>query len=149
MKNVFLIIALSLVVSCASKPVENAPLSQEDKRVSRVISSTNSNIWGQYSLKNKNDLTKFDQTKYEELLTKGKSRTAEEYRHLYEEFEVKEFTIHPNTFILCGYSSKLKLAFCDDAACETTEQIIQADSQNILPELKSKITSPGVCSNAG
>lgn len=145
MKNLFLILFISISIGCASKVIENAPLSQEDKRISRLISSTNSNIWGLHGNKNNNDFTAFDQKTYEELLAKGKSRTAAEFRTVYGMFEPKEFSIYPQTFVLCAYSSKLKLAFCDDAACEGLEQIIRTNSNKNISDLKSKIAEPGIC----
>lgn len=145
MKNIVLFLSVLIWIGCASKSVENTPLSQEDKRISRLISSTNSNIWGEYGSKNKKDFSKFDQSKYEELLAKGKSRTAEDMRVIFKMFEVKEFTTYPKTFVFCGYSSKLKIAFCDDAACEGTEEIMITTNSKITSELQRKIEIPGVC----
>jgi hypothetical protein len=131
-------------IGCASYTNPKNNLSRDEMETTHSFATMNGQIWGDYGLEH-DEYTKFNQDDYERILRKSKSDTASEATTFYESLLKKEIHATKLSYVICGYSDKYRLAFCDDAACEKIEQITNADSEKEILMLKDKIINPGHC----
>jgi len=143
-KYVFFVFA-TLLVGCASN--RPSDFDQEDKRLLRSIGTTNGQVLGTYGTDKSSDFSKFTEKDYLAITGKGDSLSRKTFREDYTSLEAKEIVPYPNTFVMCGFSPKLQLAFCDDASCEGVEHRMRTRSRESIKDLKAQILKPGVCSN--
>lgn len=143
------IVGILVLIStgCATYKNSTTGLNQDQLNALNNISIVNATIWGKYGLE-KDDYLHFSEEDYVRLNT-GKSTSATQSREFYTSLSSKEITPSKLSFVLCGYSQSLKLAFCDDAACDGVEEAVTTSSASKISELRSRITQPGVCKNVG
>lgn len=133
-QKLFILLVVGLSVSCTTKQPADTGLSQDEQRIRAVIFSVDSKIWGDYGRANKADYTMFTQTEYNNRLSNLNAPRAQEMKKLLPSFSTKEITAHPGTFVFCGYSPVLKIAFCDDAACQGVEFFERQTSSRIIEQ---------------
>lgn len=138
-QRTLILILTSLTIACATKPSADLPLSQEDQRVRAVIFSVDSKIWGDYGRKNKGEYSNFTEADYNKQLAKLNAPRAQEMRELLLLFTTKEFTGYPGTYVFCGFSPHLGIAFCDDAACQGTEFFDRQTSSQTIVQWKKQL----------
>ena len=122
-----------IITGCALfKRQEPLLLSPEDNRIKETIAIVNSRIHTNYGKANKGKFTQFNQEAYEKNLKPLTSAQAKNMQDLYPIFKTKEFRANSKTFVFCGFSERLGIAFCDDAACPGTEFFERTTSASAL-----------------
>ncbi len=144
MKKLFSILIISLAFGCASKPKGPTPLSTEDLRIKTMISDVNTKILkdtvkNNKDKKNKGTFTSFTETTYQAQLKKSKGPSAKELSTILPLFKTKEFIGSKNTYVFCGFSERLRIAFCDDALCSETEFFAITENANIIQKWKTQL----------
>lgn len=142
MKKMFVLVPIfTLIAGCAffQRKEQVLPLSPEDLKIKDAIGNTNSKIYGNYGKSHKGNFNKFTQTAYENSLEKLTSAKAKNMQDLYIIFKTKEFSSTKKTYIFCGFSERLGLAFCDDAACPGTEFFERTSSADVLATWKAQL----------
>lgn len=145
MKNTWLILILSTICACQSTTTNLHEITPEDQKVMRIINTMDTQILGTYGVRADKDFSNFNEKLFEEILTQGNSQVKKSMREVYSQLSSKQLISYKNTFVLCGYSKKHQLAFCDDAFCEGIEQSIKTSNENDLDNLKNNLKTPGVC----
>lgn len=138
-QKLFILLIFGLSVSCATKQPVDTGLSQDEQRIRAVIFSVDSKIWGDYGRANRADYTAFNETEYNNRLSSLNAPRAQEMRELLPSFSSKDITAYPGTFVFCGYSPELKIAFCDDAACQGVEFFEKQSTPQIVKTWKSQL----------
>src|SRR3990172_3503179 len=132
MKSLFLTL-FTLTCACAStRAVAPGELSLSQQRFTVVFDSTNQKIFGDAMLKYKGDLTLFTLDAYKLMLNSYTSNRPKELREAMKDFEVQKIQAYPRTFVFCVFSSKQKLAVCDDPQCTGVELKTATISAGIL-----------------
>ena len=139
MKIIYSLLVLVFLVSCSTTSKKAGELSQEDQRIKAVIFSVDSKIYGSYGKENKGDFSKFSEVSHTSYLNESKSPRFAEMRDILPLFDKKEFIPSTETYLLCGYSSKLNIAFCDDAACQGTEYFEKTNNPKIIETWKQQL----------
>ncbi|MFV8250486.1 hypothetical protein [Bdellovibrio bacteriovorus] len=140
--------SLIFTIGCATPPKQPLVLSPEEKRIASDFNTTNTIIYAKYARKNKKDLSKFTETSYLKLLKEGKSDPERNVADMMSLFTTREFIPYGKTFVLCAFSPRLKIAFCDDAACEPVEFFERSDSAEMLTTWKKELPLKACASNA-
>lgn len=132
-------VSLIFAIGCATSSKQSLPLSQEDKRIASDFNTTNTIIYGKYGRKNKRNYSKFNESDYQSLLKEGKSDPERNVKDMLSLFTTREFIPYEKTFVLCAFSPRLKIAFCDDAACEPVEFFERSDSADVMNTWKKEL----------
>ncbi len=131
-------------IGCASYTNQNNNLNRIEMESMHSFATMNKQIWGEYGIVNE-EYSEFTIEAYERILRKNTSDTASEATKFYDSLSAKEIYATKLSYVICGYSDKHNLAFCDDAACENIEQLTKAKSTKNIPTMKEKISNPGHC----
>ena len=135
-QKLFILLFTTISISCVTTQPINTELSQDEQRIRAVIFSVDSKIWGDYGRASKADYTAFSETEYNNRLSKLNAPRAQEMRDILPSFSIREISAHPGTFVFCGYSPDLRIAFCDDAACQGVEFFERQDDPKIVETWK-------------
>jgi hypothetical protein len=139
MKSVIALLGLFAVAGCSSAPKKFAELTPDELKIKSTVSNVDGKVFAQYAKEHGQNLSDFSQDIYMDYLNRSKADHAQEVKDLLPSFDVKQFFALKDTFLFCAYSSKLELAFCDDAACQGTEYFAKAESVKALDAWKEEL----------
>jgi len=136
-KKIFFVFVMAAIITGCSTLTKTT--SQNQEYLQNLIDIEDYRIRGTYGTENDFDISKINLAEYNKYQLQSQADPAKALRELLKEFDHQELTAYNNTFVFCGYSSKLQIAFCDDARCSKTDYFEKASSPKILETWKTKL----------
>ena len=115
-----ILIALFLcLAACSSMPLMPLPISTENQNFLNSFNKINAQAFK--DLSREQDLEQVSISSYMFVVGRYKSKMANQFQIAFEDFEYKDLTPYPGTFVVCAYSTRRNLVMCDNVACEGIE----------------------------
>ncbi|MFN7728714.1 MAG: hypothetical protein ACK5P7_06135 [Bdellovibrio sp.] len=116
--RIFILLFLGLA-ACSSMPLVPLPISSENQSFLSSFDKINAQAFK--DLSRGQDLEQVSISSYMFVVGRYKSKLANQFQIAFEDFEYKDLTPYPGTFVVCAYSTRRNLVMCDNVACEGIE----------------------------
>ncbi|HAR42935.1 MAG TPA: hypothetical protein DCS07_09950 [Bdellovibrionales bacterium] len=109
------------------------------QRMSLRFGTMNEKVYGDVLLTSGQGFRRFDLNRYRQILGQYHEDAAGEIRETLNDFEIQELNAFDKTFVICVYSSKHKLAMCDDPRCSGVEKWKSVPTSQVLVDWKKEL----------
>jgi hypothetical protein len=116
--RIFLLLFFGLA-ACSSMPLMPLPISTENQNFLNSFDKVNGQAFK--DLGREQDLEQVSISSYMFVVGRYKSKMANQFQIAFEDFEYKDLTPYPGTFVVCAYSTRRNLVMCDNVACAGIE----------------------------